>query len=451
VTRAIIVRHGQSNYNVEKRIQGRTDFSRLTYKGRNDASHVGKFLCQIVFDSIYCSPLNRARQTAEIIHQQLLLNPGQSATPQSNNKLLEIDLPLWERMLSIDVKNLFPDDYRTWKEEPHKFRMLIPQSKGFKEHFPVLSLYRQAREFWQEILPRYGGQTILIIGHNGINRSLVSTALNLSPSLYHSIQQSNCGISVLNFVGGWGEPVQLESLNQTQHMGVNLPSPRAYYKGLRLLLVRHGETDWNLQRRYQGHIDVTLNKTGKQQSQKLAQLIQDVKLDLIISSSMSRAKETANIISQYHPHINLHMNNGLREITHGFWDGKLEREIAQEFPKYLQHLHTHPSQLQIPSGETLQTLWKRTIIIFNAIIEESLNKHLQTILVVAHGVINQVLFCHILGLTPGELWNFRQSNGSLSVIDFPVTEDSMPVLQTINITSHLHDSAVDDKTVPGAM
>lgn len=265
MTRAIIVRHGQSNYNVEQRIQGRTDFSRLTHKGRNDASRVGRFLSPIVFDSIYCSPLNRARQTAEIIYQELLRNPGQSATLQSNNKLLEIDLPLWEKMLLADVKQLFPDDYRTWKEEPHKFRMLIPQSRGIKEHFPVLSLYRQAREFWQEILPSYEGQTILIVGHNGINRSLISTALNLSPSFYHSIQQSNCSISVLNFVGGWSEPVQLESLNQTQHMGVNLPFPRSYYRGLRLLLVRHGETDWNLQRRYQGHIDVTLNKTGKQQ------------------------------------------------------------------------------------------------------------------------------------------------------------------------------------------
>ena len=451
MTRAIIVRHGQSNYNVEKRIQGRTDFSRLTYKGCNDARHIGKFLCQIVFDSIYCSPLNRARQTAAIIHQELLLNTGQSATPQFNNKLLEVDLPLWEKMLSADVKNLFPDDYRTWKEEPHKFMMLVPQSKGLKEHFPVLSLYRQAREFWQEILPRYGEKTILIIGHNGINRSLVSTALNLSPSLYHSIQQSNCGISVLNFVGGWGEAVQLESLNQTQHMGINLPSPRAYYKGLRLLLVRHGETDWNLQRRYQGHIDVNLNKTGKQQSQKLAQLIQDVKLDLIISSSMSRAKETANIILQYHPHINLHLNNGLKEITHGFWEGKLEEEIAQELPESLQQWHTHPSQLQISSGETLEILWQRTIKIFNAIIEESLKKKLQTILVVAHGVINQVLFCHILGLAPAELWSFRQSNASLSVIDFSITEDSIPVLQVMNATSHLHGSAVDDKTATGTL
>ena len=224
MTRVIIVRHGQTNYNIERRIQGRTDFSRLTQKGRDDVSHVGKFLSQVVFDAIYCSPLSRAKQTAEIIHQQLSLNPEQSAVPQPSNKLLEVDLPLWEKMLSADVKQQFPDDYRIWKEQPHNFKMLIPPGEESKEHFPVLSLYEQARGFWQEMLPRHQGKTILIVGHNGINRSLISTALNIPPSRYHSIQQSNCGISMLNFAGGWGEPVQLEFLNQTQHMGVTLPT-----------------------------------------------------------------------------------------------------------------------------------------------------------------------------------------------------------------------------------
>ncbi|NRB06283.1 MAG: histidine phosphatase family protein [Richelia sp.] len=451
MTRIIIVRHGQTNYNTERRIQGRTDFSRLTQKGRDDASHVGKFLSQVVFDAIYCSPLSRAKQTAEIIHQQLSLNQEQSAVPQPSNKLLEVDLPLWEKMLSADVKQQFPDDYRIWKEEPHNFKMLISPGEESKEHFPVLSLYEQARGFWQEMLPRHQGKTILIVGHNGINRSLISTALNIPPSRYHSIQQSNCGISVLNFAGGWGEPVQLESLNQTQHMGVTLPTLRPNHRGLRLLLVRHGETDWNLQRRYQGQTDVPLNVTGKQQSQKLAQFIQDVELDLIVSSSMSRAKETAEIILRYHPHISLQLDHGFKEIAHGLWEGKLEGEIAEDFWEDLQQWYKNPNQLQLSSGETLQHVWQRSVNIFNAIIEESLNKQLQTILVVAHGGINQILLCHILGLSSENFWNFRQSNGSLSVIDYPKGWDGLPVLQTINITSHLHGGAVDKTTTTGAM
>ncbi|MDJ0618827.1 MAG: histidine phosphatase family protein [Calothrix sp. MO_192.B10] len=450
MTRAIIVRHGQSTYNTEKRIQGRTDFSRLTEKGCNDASRVGKFLNNIVFDAIYCSPLSRARQTAEIIHQELSVNPQQSAVPQPNHQLLEVDLPLWEKMLSADVQQQFADDYGIWKEKPHEFKMLLPDGEGTREHFPVLSLYAQAREFWQDILSRHQGETILIVGHNGINRSLISTALNIPPSRYHSIQQSNCGVSVLNFSGGWDEPAQLESLNQTQHMGVTFPSLRPNHQGLRLLLTRHGETDWNRQGRYQGQIDVTLNQQGKVQSQKLAELVQNVELDLIVSSSMSRAQETADIISQHHPHVHLQLNDGFKEITHGFWEGKLEAEVAQDFPEDLQQWYSKPNQLQLSSGESLPQLWQRSVKIFDAIVEEALSKKLKTILVVAHGGINQVLLCHILGLSAENFWSFRQSNGSVSLIDYPVGLNGLPVLQAMNITSHIHGSAID-KTATGAM
>lgn len=118
MTRVIIVRHGQSSYNTEKRIQGRTDVSKLTEKGRNDASKVGKALSNILFNAIYSSPLQRAKQTAEIVHSELAINLGQSAVPQTSDKLLEIDLPLWAEMLTADVKQKFTEDYRIWKERP---------------------------------------------------------------------------------------------------------------------------------------------------------------------------------------------------------------------------------------------------------------------------------------------------------------------------------------------
>jgi phosphoserine phosphatase len=255
MTRVIIVRHGQSTYNIEKRIQGRTDASTISEKGRNQACLAGKALTNIQFNAIYSSPLRRAKETADIIQSELTNNFG-SAVPQTSDKLLEIDLPLWETMFSADVKQKFAEDYRTWKERPHELRMLVPETEGTKKHFPVLALYEQAREFWQEILSRHQGQTILIVGHNGINRALISTALSISPSRYHCIQQSNCGISVLNFSGGLGQPVQLESMNQTQHLGEILPSLRPNHQGVRLLLVRHGETEWNRQGRFQGQIDI---------------------------------------------------------------------------------------------------------------------------------------------------------------------------------------------------
>ncbi|WP_193198771.1 histidine phosphatase family protein [Nostoc sp. MG11] len=450
MTRVIIMRHGQSGYNTERRIQGRTDASKLTEKGRNDATKLGKALSNILFNAIYSSPLQRAKQTADIIHSELAIHAGQSAIPQACDHLLEIDLPLWEAMLSADVKQKFAEDYRTWHERPHEMRMLLKDAEGTKEHFPVLALYKQAQQFWQEILPRHQGETILIVGHNGINRALISTALNIPPSRYHSIQQSNCGITVLNFSGGLGEAVQLESLNQTQHTGETLPSLRPDHEGVRLLLVRHGETEWNRQTRFQGQIDVPLNDNGRQQSQKTGEFLQEIAIDFAVSSPMLRPKETAEIILKHHPNVELELQDGLREIGHGLWEGRLETEIEQEFPGELQRWRTVPAEVQMPEGENLQQVWERSVAAWQSIVEVALTKQFKTVLVVAHDATNKTLLCHILGLPLENFWNFRQGNGAVSVIDYPAGLNGLPVLQAMNITTHL-GGGVLDKTAAGAL
>jgi probable phosphoglycerate mutase len=450
MTRVIIVRHGQSGYNTERRIQGRTDASTLTEKGRNDASIVGKALSNILFNAIYSSPLQRAKHTADIIHNELATHPEQSAVIQVSDLLLEIDLPLWEALLTSQVKQKFVEDYQTWHQRPDELRMLLNDAEGTREHFPVLALYKQARQFWQEVLSHHQGETILIVGHNGINRALISTALGIPPSRYHSIQQSNCGITVLNFAGGLGEPVQLESLNQTQHTGETLPSLRPDHQGIRLLLVRHGETDWNRQTRFQGQIDVPLNDNGRQQSQKAGEFLQEVAIDFAVSSTMLRPKETAEIILKQHPNVKLDLQDGLKEISHGLWEGKLETEIEQEFPGELQRWRLVPAQVQMPEGENLQQVWERSVAAWQSIVEAALTNQFKTVLVVAHDATNKTLLCHILGLSLENFWNFRQGNGAVSVIDYPSGIDGLPVLQAMNITTHL-GGGVLDKTAAGAL
>lgn len=450
MTRIMIVRHGQSTYNIEKRIQGRSDASKLTQKGRQDAVRVGKALSNISFNAIYTSPLQRAKETAEIIYQELKNDSRDSAVIQTSEQLMEIDLPLWVGMLSDEVKEKFPEDYRIWQEHPEQLQMTLKNKEGTKEYFPVISLYEQARQFWQEILPRHQGETVLIVGHNGINRAMLATALSISPSRYHSLQQSNCGISVLNFSGGLGEPVQLESMNQTQHMGEILPSLRANHYGVRLLLVRHGETEWNRQTRFQGQIDVPLNENGKQQSQKAAEFLRDVEIDFAVSSSMLRPKETAQIILQPHQSIDLELQDGLREISHGLWEGKLEKEIEQEFPGELHRWRIMPAEVQMPEGENLQQVWARSVAAWDSIVQTALEKHLKTGLVVAHDATNKTLLCHVLGLSPQHFWNFRQGNGAVSVIDYPSGLSGFPILQAMNITTHL-GGGVLDKTAAGAL
>ena len=453
--RVIIVRHGQSTYNTVRRIQGCLDKSELTEKGRNDAVKVGKALNNISFDAIYCSPLRRAKQTAEIIHKEIKANLDNVAVLQEHSNIKEIHLPLWEGMLASDLKEKFPDDYLLWKESPDKLRMLVKNGETTVEYFPILALYEQAKKFWQEILPIHKNQTILLVAHSCINRCLIETANNISPAYMQHIHQSNCCINVLNFADNSTDNlsdkrVQIESFNQILHMGETLPSLRPNHRGVRLLLVRHGETEWNRQSRYQGQIDVPLNQNGVLQSNKVADLIKDVSIDKAFSSSLLRAKETTEIILKHHKDVDIELKDGFKEIIHGAWEGKTNIEIEREFPGELQRWHETPEQIKMPDGESLQQVCLRTIEVYNSIIETALKNKFSTVLIVAHGVTNQILLCHILGLSADFIWNFRQSNCCLNVIDYPQGLDSFPVVQGINITSHLTGS-IFDETVIGAL
>lgn len=443
-TRVIIVRHGQSTYNTQKIIQGRCDESVLTETGIADAQQVGKTLSEIKIDAFYCSPLQRAKQTAESIHS-CLTNPP---TLQPTDKLLEIDLPLWEKQQKQEVAAKFADNYRQWKENPQEFKMILA---GGVEHYPVASLYQQAQQFWEDAIAKHLGQTILIVAHNGINRCLIMSAIGIKSDLYHSIQQSNCCINILNFTGNYGDSVQLESLNQTSHMGIPIPEPRQPHSGPRLLLVRHGETDWNKESRFQGIRDIPLNDNGREQGRKAGEFLKNIPIDFAVSSSMLRPKETAEIILQHHSDVKLETTAELVEICHGLWEGMLEAEIEASFPDLLQEWKDKPETVQMPEGENLQQVWERAITAWHQIAaDHSESDTPQTGLVVAHDAINKVIICYLLGLKPDNFWNIKQGNGAVSVIDYPNGASGKPVLQAINITTHLSGSVLD-KTAAGAL
>jgi len=453
MTRIILVRHGKSTYNQERRIQGRLDKSILTEAGRSGALQVGDTLSSIAFDAAYTSPLQRAKETAEIILSRLT-NPPQL---QPTDQLMEIDLPLWEGMLRQDAIDKFPEAYQQWQKQPDKFSMKLPSADGEIEHFPVLAVFASARQFWKEILSRHRDGTILVVGHNGINRALIATASEISPDYYQSIQQSNCGISVINFgtspviTDEQADPkkkfaVQLESLNLTAHTGEIFPKPRDGHRGPRLLLVRHGETDWNKAGKFQGQIDVPLNDNGREQSRRAAEFLKDVKLDFAIGSSMLRPKETAEILLKYHSDLQLELRDELREISHGLWEGKFELEIEESYPGLLEEWKTSPETVQMPEGENLQHVWTRAIASWREIVQSVSG----TGIVVAHDAINKAILCHLFGLGPEHFWKFKQGNGAVSVIDYPHGPDGLPVLQAMNVTTHL-SGGVFDQTAAGAL
>ena len=434
---------------MERRVQGHLDQSTLTQRGRGDASKVAIALRDLAFDAAYSSPLKRAKQTADLVLSGLKQPPTQPL--QTTDLLKEISLPIWEGLPFTEVEASYPEAFRDWQTAPHLLKMSVPGADGQPSDFyPVPALFEQAKDFWQQILPRHHGQTVLIVAHSGINRALISTAIGLSPHRYHSIHQANCGISVLNFSGGFGDPVQMESLNLTDHLGQPLPKPKQGNRHLRLLLVRHGETDWNRQKRFQGQIDVPLNQTGRLQSQQAATFLQSIPLQQAFTSPMLRPKETAEIILQHHSAVSLSLEPDLAEIAHGTWEGRLEPEIEQDYPGLLQQWQLTPETVQMPEGENLQQVWERAIVAWDRIVRAADSQaEVGNTLVVAHDAINKAILCSILGLGPEYFWVFKQGNGAVSVIDYPQGVTGQPVLTAMNITSH--QGGVLDTTAAGAL
>ena len=451
-TRVIVIRHGQSTFNIHRIIQGRCDESVLTELGQQQAACVGKALQGLTLSAIYCSPLQRARQTADIVANSLENAP----TPDPTDLLREVHLPQWEKMSVPEVQEKFPEAYRVWKRAPDQFSMQMPSG----EFFPVLELRDQAALFWQSILDQHSGETIAIIAHNGINRCLISTALGIGAEHYQSLLQTNCAISVLNFKGGYGDPVQLESMNLTSHLAglegaTPIPGMKSSDRGPQLVLVRHGETEWNRNGQFQGQIDIPLNENGLAQAAKAGGFLRDVKLDMAFSSPMSRPRQTAEGILQGHPPIEMTLLDGMKEISHGLWEGKFEADIESGYPGLLEQWQTKPETVQMPEGENLQDVWERVETTWRQIVETVAAKQDEEgrslrALVVAHDAVNKALLCQVTGLGPENFWNFKQGNGGVSVISYPYGLDGLPMLQTMNITHHLSGDILD-KTAAGAL
>ena len=224
-TKVVLVRHARTIYNEQGRFQGSSDESVLTAKGHQDAYATGLALKEYNFDAIYTSPLKRVRQTT----QEIITALGQDNVPfvDSNHLLTEIWMSHWQGLYYQEVKEKFTEDYNCWQNTPHLF--------SFNNVYPVVEMFEKARLFWQQVLTKHQGKTILIVAHGGINRALISTAIGLQPESYHSLQQSNCGISHLEFAPS--NDGKLKYLNDTEHLGETLPKLKAGKGGWRWLLL----------------------------------------------------------------------------------------------------------------------------------------------------------------------------------------------------------------------
>jgi len=148
----------------------------------------------------------------------------------------------------------------------------------------------------------------------------------------------------------------------------------------RLILVRHGETDWNAEGRYQGQADPPLNARGREQARRVAQKLRDKGVDVIYSSPLKRALETAKAIAD-ETGAPLFIEPRLMEINQGVWEGKHVSDIQREYPEIFRQWEEDPWHTHIPGGETLQQVQERVYAAIDDIIERHQG---QTVVLVTH-------------------------------------------------------------------
>lgn len=200
----------------------------------------------------------------------------------------------------------------------------------------------------------------------------------------------------------------------------------------RIYLIRHGETSWNQELRYQGQSNPELNATGKKQAAALAKTLSEVKFDICYSSDLKRACQTALELIKCR-NISIKKIRGLREINYGKWEGLRLDEVRARFMDSLEHWWEKPASARIPGGETLKAFTSRVLLAFLSIIK---NHHGKTIAIITHGGPIRVMVGYALGLPFHASRALTLDNASCTLLE---VRGSRFVLRLFNDTCHLRD------------
>ena len=207
----------------------------------------------------------------------------------------------------------------------------------------------------------------------------------------------------------------------------------------KLILTRHGETTWNVEKIYRGRTDVSLDEVGIKQAELLGKHLSNWELEAIYSSPLKRALDTANIIARYQK-VGIHVTEGLIDFDYGEWQSLPEQEVQRLYPTLHNEWHNNPHKVKIPGGESLEDVRRRTIEVVNDV----LSKYQGSVVLVSHRVVNKVLICSLLGLDNSHFWNINQDVGGITIFNYV---DGRFVLTRLNDTSHLKElpkSVLDD-------
>jgi probable phosphoglycerate mutase len=208
-----------------------------------------------------------------------------------------------------------------------------------------------------------------------------------------------------------------------------------------ILLIRHGETAWNAERRLQGHLDIALNTEGERQAAALAAALADDRIDLVVASDLARARQTAEAVAARHG-TTVHIDRGLRERCYGGFEGLLYAEIEARFPAEFAAWQRRDIDAALPAGtnrgETFRQFHQRVL---EAILGWAARHPGKTLALVAHGGVLECAYRSALGLPLETPRDFKVHNASIN--RFAVSGGAL-VLQSWGEVEHLRQGVLDD-------
>jgi broad specificity phosphatase PhoE len=200
-----------------------------------------------------------------------------------------------------------------------------------------------------------------------------------------------------------------------------------------MLLVRHGQSQWNREGRLQGYEDSDLSDLGREQSRRLRKRLAREVIDAAYSSTATRAFETGRIAVGHR--LSIEPLDTLREVHLGVWEGRKAAEVKKRFPEQAELWFRAPSRVRIEGGEPLRSFRQR---VTRALSRIRRRHESESVIVFAHGGVICAYLTSLLKLKLDDLWRFKILNGSVSVVIFP---NGDPRIELLNDTSHL-DGAI---------
>lgn len=202
---------------------------------------------------------------------------------------------------------------------------------------------------------------------------------------------------------------------------------------MRLYLVRHGQTAWNVAGRAQGHADLPLDQVGAEQARQLASRFERTEISQVWSSDLARARQTAEALSA-DLGLSLDLRPELRERSFGDWEGLPYVEVRNGLTEIAERTGLDPLDVAPPGGESLRAVWERA----GKIVEE-LHQSPEPTVIVTHGGTCGLLLAHLLGAGADAGKCFRFEN--TAVTDLERHRDGYWILRRFACTAHLVETS----------